>query len=166
MENKLTGNADHYTTEQLKTSYISGRLGGQAIANLQPYLRETHPNRITTQKHMMEHLWEEYYDPNVREDSLKAYYELKYKVGDDIRKFKNEFVRLAGETGREPRSWKEEFNSRLTERLQTSLTRDYIDDFVDFDAFARLAVRIVGNWARNRDANRNGRKTKTAKDST
>lgn len=151
IQNKLSGNADHFPTDSMRMTYIEGRLGGRAAADLQPYLRDTHPDQIRKSQALLKHLWNEYFDDNVREDSLKAYNRLEYKPGDDIRVFKNEFVRLAGEIRRNKESWKEEFNSRLSTNLQTTLTRDYIDDNVGFEDFARLAVKIVGNWKRSRD---------------
>lgn len=182
IENKLDGNADHFPTDRLRMTYIEGRLGGRAASDLQPYLRSTHPDQIKSSSALLKHLWEEYFDENIKEDSLKKYNNLELRAGEDIRAFKNEFVRLAGEIRRDKASWKEEFNSRLYSGLQTVLTRDYVDPAVSFDTFARLAVKIVGNWARNkesrkeeapkkdkkrdRDSNRGGRAKGTGAKST
>lgn len=151
IENKLDGNSDHYPTGRLRMSYVEGRLGGNASADLQPYLRSTHPDQLQPCTALLKHLWDEYYDDNIKEDSLKRYNNLEYRPGDDIKVFKNEFVRLAGEIRRSKSSWKEEFNSRLHGSLQTVLTRDYIGDNVGFEDFARLAVKIVANWKRSHD---------------
>jgi transposase-like protein len=152
ISNKLEANADHFPTERMKMAYIEGRLGGKASMDLQPYLRDTYPNQITTASKLMEHLYCEYLDTNVKEDSLSAFIKLKYQPGTDFKEFKNEFVRLAGEIRRHKDTWKEELNTRLPASLQIAMTRDYVDDAVDFEQFSRMASAIIVSWKRSKQS--------------
>jgi len=56
IENKLKGNQDHYPTEDIRIAYVESRLGGTASFNLQPYLRDTHPNQIKDATTLLKHL--------------------------------------------------------------------------------------------------------------
>lgn len=142
MENKLAVNHDHFETELSKTAYIQSRVGGKASSDLMPYCRRDHPDQLTTAAKMMDHLWKQYDNPSRREDARKAYNKLVYKPSDDFAKFKNDFVRLAGELKKPRSEWKEEFNSKLTPTLQTSLVSQFADDNLSFEEYSTYALRI------------------------
>ncbi|KAK3896447.1 hypothetical protein C8A05DRAFT_20576 [Staphylotrichum tortipilum] len=141
VENKLAVNADHFLTDRALQVYIESRIGGTAKSELSPYLRKTHPNPITTPERLMDHLWEQYFDPMTAQRSKDEYEDLRMKPGSEFLAFKNDFVRLAGECGRPRADWKDEFNRRLTPALQRSLAHAFLDDSVDFDAYARLGLQ-------------------------
>ena len=54
----------------------------------------------------MAHLWEQYHDPMVTQNALREYDDLKLEPGDNFLSFMNDFVRLAGETGKPRSCWK------------------------------------------------------------
>lgn len=139
--NKLRVNADHFNDDHARQTYIESRLGGRAKRELAPYLRDTHPEPITSSERLLAHLWEQYHDPIKAQRSIEAYDELKMDPSDDYLTFKNDFVRLAGECGKPRASWKHEFNRRLTDSLQRALAGAFIDDTVTFDQFSRLGMQ-------------------------
>ncbi|KAL2017203.1 hypothetical protein VTK56DRAFT_2410 [Thermocarpiscus australiensis] len=158
--NKLKVNADHFNDDQARQAYIESRLGGKAKRELAPYLRDTHPEPITTSDRLLTHLWEQYHDPLKSQKSLEAYDDLEMKPGDDYLAFKNDFVRLAGECGKPRASWKHEFNRRLSDSLQRALAGAFLDDTVTFDQFVRLGMqhaminkRVSERRAANRQTN-------------
>jgi len=76
--------------------YIKGRLGGKVANKLEPYLREEHPNRLTTLQTLLNHLYTQYHNPEAAEKALEAFDSLNYVRNTDFYVFKNNFIRLAG----------------------------------------------------------------------
>lgn len=141
--NKFEVNADRFHSDRAKMAYVEGRLSGKASRNLLPYLRETHPEQITTSEALLDHLYNEYYNPNSAEKAIEAFNDLKMKPGDDYHDFRNEFVRLAGECGRPKRDWKAEFKRRLLPTLQDKLVMSYLDPTVEFEQYARTGAQLA-----------------------
>jgi uncharacterized protein YoxC len=167
--NKLKVNADHFNDDQARQAYVESRLGGKAKRELAPYLRDTHPEPITTSDRLLAHLWEQYHDPLKAQKSLESYDDLRMKPGDDYLTFKNDFVRLAGECGKPRTSWKHEFNRRLTDSLQRALAGAFIDDTVTFDHFVRLGMQhamINKRVSERQSANREGGNKSNSKKTT
>lgn len=143
MRKKLSVNHDHFVDDDAKQAYIESRLGGKAADELMPYLRDTHPDQIDSPAKLMTHLWNEYYDPNQAEKALDEFAELKLRSGGDYQAFKNNFVRLAGETGQPRTKWKTEFKRRLPTTLQIALAAAYIDPNVTFEQLAQQGANIA-----------------------
>lgn len=143
MKKKLSVNHDHFAGEDAEQAYIESRLGGTAADELMPYLRDTHPDRIDSPAKLMTHLWNEYYDTNQAEEALDEFAGLKLRSGGDYQAFKNNFVRLAGETGQPKTKWKTEFKRRLPTTLQIALAAAYIDPKVTFEQFAQQGASIA-----------------------
>ena len=173
ISNKLRVNADRFATDVAKQAYIESRIGGEAADALTPYLRDTHPEPIDTSAKLLSHLWKEYSDPNRTQVALAAFQKLSLANSTDFATFKNDFVRLAGELGRNKTEWKDEFHTRLTPTMKTALAAQYVDPDVGFDRFARLGANIAlvnknayegyrpANPARgNRGGNRGNRSTR------
>ena len=72
-------------------------MGGKATNELEPYLREEHPNQLTTSQTLLDHLYTQYHNPKAAEKALKAFNNLNYIQNANFHVFKNNFVRLAGE---------------------------------------------------------------------
>lgn len=146
LQNKLRTNADHFDNDAARQSYIESRLGGKAASELAPYLRDTHPDQITTSENLMNHLFAQYHDPLVAEKSRDDFDSLLMKIGDNYAEFKNNFVRLAGETGLNKASWKREFKRKIPPTIFRSLVSQYNDATVTFDYFAKLAGDIAHSF--------------------
>ncbi|KAK4181973.1 hypothetical protein QBC35DRAFT_370465, partial [Podospora australis] len=121
MVNKVEVNRDHFANDRALLAYIESRIRGKAAEDLAPYLREGHPNKITDPEKLMDHMWHEYTDHNTREKAVTDFDKLKLDRASGYQKFKNEFVRLAGEIGRSRSEWKTEFKRRLYGSLQRAL---------------------------------------------
>jgi hypothetical protein len=143
IKNKLVVNADHFPTTHAAQTYVETRIGGVAADNLQPYLRENSALQITTAEELVKHLEAEYRDPNQGRRARDAYEALRMKPSDDYLRFKNEFVRLAGECGENRAAWKDQFKRRLTTALQGSLALAYCDDAIGFEHFARVGAEVA-----------------------
>jgi uncharacterized coiled-coil protein SlyX len=164
IENKLIVNEHHFDSDEVKRVYIESRVQGKAGENLLPYLSPDHPNRIKTSKALLKHLWTEYHDHNRRVNALSEYNDLTMEPGDDFTKFRNTFVRLAGEC-RKPRSdWKEEFHRKMLPSMMDKLAREAIDDNVDFEAYARVAGQLALNYEQTQKAKK--KKDKSVQAST
>lgn len=150
LKNKLDVNADHFATDTAAKIYIESRVGGDAAANLEPYLEEGHPDQILTTDQLKKHLWNEYRNPSKKEDALSEFSKLKFEPGDDFNKFKNKFVKLAGECRKPKADWKEEFNRKLSTYLKTSMAASYREDAVGFEQFALIASDIADTFRRAR----------------
>lgn len=143
LKDKLEGNSDHYPTDRHRLIYIKGRLSSTALRNLHPYFSDNHPDKITTSKALLDFLYNEYHDYSRDEKALSEFNDLVMKSDYDFMRFKNDFVRLAGECRKDKKEWKREFNRRLPKELKTPLAAHYIDDAIDFDRFVRIAQEIA-----------------------
>lgn len=163
IENKLIINADHFDTDRAKCAHIESRLGGNASANLQPYLAHTHPNAITTAKAMLQHLWNEYHDPTTVRKAKEKFRALEMQPSDDFLEFKNTFVRLAGESQFPKSEWKDEFRTKLTGIMQQYMMPAYINPETDFEAYVRYGTETALSLVQaqekrqkvNKDSNKN-----------
>jgi hypothetical protein len=143
IENKLEVNDDHFRNDRARQAYVESRLGGKAKRELAPYLRNTHPTPINTSLKLLVHLWKQYYDPTTEQKALDEYDNLKLRPGDDFLAFKNDFVRLAGETGKPRSTWKHEFNRKLYDSFQRSMVPSFASPTVTFDQFVVEAQQIA-----------------------
>jgi hypothetical protein len=143
VENKLEVNDDHFRNDRAVQAYIESRLGGKAKRELAPYLRSTHPAPVNTSAKLLAHLWRQYYDPTMEQKAFDDYDNLKLEPGDDFLAFKNDFVRLAGETGRPRSTWKHEFNRKLYSSFQRSMVPSFANPAVTFDQFVIEAQQIA-----------------------
>ena len=80
--NKLKVNADHFADDEARQAYIENRLAGYAAKDLQPYLRDTHPNQITASKALMAHLKRQYDNPNTACQAMEDFEKLRMYQGD------------------------------------------------------------------------------------
>lgn len=142
LSNKLEANADYYPTDIAERVYIESRLQGAAASDLQPYLRKGHPDQIQTAEQLLDHLWNEYYDPNVRDKAAKDFADLEMKADMTYKEFRNKFVRLAGECGIPRNDYKREFHRRVLPSISRALAAQYIDDEYSFNRYAEVGAQI------------------------
>jgi outer membrane murein-binding lipoprotein Lpp len=124
LNNKITVNCDLFHDNRAVMAYIEGRVAGPAAEGLAPYLRSydnDNSTTLTTATALMHHLWEEYHDPNRRENAIQEFAKLSLKSGEDYHKFRSAFIRLAGEAGKARKEWKAEFKRKLYPTLQNAL---------------------------------------------
>lgn len=142
MEGKLRANADHYASGEDEMTAIKGKLEGTAAANLLTYIQSTNPNRIRTKDALMKHLWIEYYDHNAVALAEDAFADLKMDPKQDFLAFKNEFVRLAGESGEPRDKWKHLLKKKITDRRQNALVTHWFAPNMDFDKICQMARQV------------------------
>jgi Zinc knuckle len=109
-------------------------------------------------------LWRQYDDPTKEQRALDDYDNLKLEPGDDFLSFKNDFVRLAGETEKPRSTWKHEFNRKLYDSFQRSMVPSFANPAVTFDRFVIEAqqIAIINKRASERQAaNRQNRNNAT-----
>lgn len=164
IENKLIINADHFDTDRAKCAHIESRLGGNASANLQPYLAHTHPNAITTAKAMLQHLWNEYHDPTTVRKAKEKFKALEMEPSDDFLQFKNTFVRLAGESQFPKSEWKDEFRTKLTGIMQQYMMPAYINPETDFEAYVRYGTETALSLVQAQEKRQKANKDKAPKE--
>lgn len=137
---KIKGNSELFPTEDSKFGYALSYIGGEAMEGMESRLEDDCPadEKITTLQDIFDHLEPFYKDPTELPRAKKDFADLQMAKTPSYRDFVTQFVRLATKA-RVPRSeWKYEFNARLTSKLQYGMTRDYIDETVRYDEFARL----------------------------
>ncbi|KAK3347586.1 hypothetical protein B0H65DRAFT_507647 [Neurospora tetraspora] len=100
-----------------------------------PYLRETHPDQLTTYSGLMTHLWRQYHDPNQEENALINFTKLKMKDNDNFDFFKNKFVRMAGECQRPKTEWKRELFQRLPAEYKKQMGAKHRDPSISFESY-------------------------------
>lgn len=166
LTNKLEVNYDHYRNDAARRVYIESRLQGKASSDLQPYLRKGHPDQIQTTEQLLDHLWNEYYDPNARDRAAAQFASLKMKAGDTYKGFRNEFVRLAGECGIARSEYKREFHRRLIPNISRLLAAQYIDESMPFGRYAEVGAQIdltyqLSKEVEKKETNTNSRTTGT-----
>jgi hypothetical protein len=110
-------------------------MAGYAFKDLMPYLRETHPDQLTTYSSLMTHLWREYSDPNQDEKALVNFTKLKMKDSDNFDFFKNKFVRMAGECQRPKTEWKRELFQRLPAEYKKQMGAKHRDPTISFESY-------------------------------
>jgi hypothetical protein len=79
----------------------------------------------------------------VAEEALDEYNELYMKPGDDYAKFKNEFVRLAGECNKPRTEWKSEFKRKVLPAISDKMVMAFLDKKVAFEEYARTGAQIA-----------------------
>lgn len=164
IENKLIINADHFDNDRAKCAHIESRLGGNASANLQPYLSHTHPNAITTAKAMLEHLRSEYHDPTAVRKAKEKFKALEMQHGDDFLAFKNTLVRLTGESQFPKSEWKEEFRTKLTGIMQQYMMPAYVDPKNEFEAYVRYGTETAISLVQSQEKRQKANKDKAPKE--
>ncbi|KAK4148364.1 hypothetical protein C8A00DRAFT_19794 [Chaetomidium leptoderma] len=143
MMRKLKGNADHYENEAGRFGYAVSWIGGQALELLEPYLEPGSVNEMTTVDEVMRFLEKNYTDPTAIRKAKNEFLDLKMEPAGDYRDFVTKFVHLAAKAGVAKEDWKDEFNRRLSARLQRGMMRDFIDDSVDFDEYQQLGFQFA-----------------------
>lgn len=94
MRNKMTANKKMMPTELLKKSYVQSRVSGNALAQLEPRLRENTTRPFTMANEMLDILTSAFGDPNRKQTARTKYRTLRQ--GDrDFSDFRAKFQRLA-----------------------------------------------------------------------
>lgn len=123
---KLTANADHFDTSQLRMAYVASRCEGKARKHITPRMREDALNPYADSKDMLDHLKTIYSDPNRVTTAKHQFRQLYMKVSDKFHDFLSEFLYLAAEAGVAEDDWKDELYFKLTTKLQELCISDRI----------------------------------------
>ncbi|ODM22623.1 hypothetical protein SI65_00212 [Aspergillus cristatus] len=145
MTQKLTANADHFDTPQLRMAYVASRCEGKARRHITPRMRDDTMNLYTDSKDMLDHLKTIYSDPNRVTTAKHQFRQLYMKVNDKFHDFLSEFLYLAAEAGVAKDDWKDELYHKLTTELQKLCISESIKDgtFQEFSsAVSQTASRL------------------------
>ena len=155
MNDKLSVNADHFSSDQARLAYIKGRLGKEVMTSLLPHLSPDFPEQITTSEDLLKHLRLEYTDPNKEAHARAEWKALDMKAsGEDFVTFKNRFVRLAGQN-KIPRSqWKEEFKNVVTPRFKYALINQFLDPAMSFNDLVKRGQEIAFDFKKDAEASK------------
>lgn len=138
LKRKLEGNSELFPTEACKFGYALSHIGGDAMEALDCHLEDGALEPITTLEDLIDFLECQYKDPTELQQAKNDFHDLAMSTGQSYREFLTSFVQTASKAGIPKAEWKYEFNRRLTWRLQVGMTRDYIDETVNFEEFSRL----------------------------
>lgn len=140
VKNKLRGNADSYPTEELKIIYVSGRVGGDALALISPRLDVANRHAYETVSDLYQHLEELYGDPNKERNARQAFKDLTMKKGQTFQEFYALFLRYVADGNISPQDLKDDLNDKLTWKLQETVATYYNNPAVGTTEFARYCT--------------------------
>lgn len=164
---KLTANADHFDTPQLRMAYVASRCDGKARKHITPRLRQDAMNPYTDSKDMINHLKTIYDDPNRVTTAKHQFRQLYMKANDKFHDFLSEFLYLAAEAGVAEDTWKDELYIKLTTKLQELCIAESYKD----GSFQEFSSAVSQTASRLEVINHRNQKTRsfnfpTGKDST
>lgn len=168
MSQKLTANADHFDSPQLRIAYVASRCEGKARKHITPRMREDVVNPYIDSKDILNHLKTIYDDPNRVTTAKHQFRQLYMKNGDKFHEFLSEFLYLAAEAGVAENTWRDELYVKLTTKLQElCISESYKEGpFQDFsNAVSQTASRLEVINHRNQK-NRSFNPSPTSKDTT
>jgi len=161
LEGKLLLNADHYPTQLAKIVYIRSRLTGDAALQMKPYFPTKTgsgtEDTISTHEELLVLCQREWGNPHEAEEARENFRNLTYQPGDSWNRFKNDFVRFAGESRKPRTEWKPELKDKI---MIPSLLKQLADDFanpcVSFEEICERCSRqaLVSKMLKNREATR------------
>jgi Zinc knuckle len=137
VKNKLRGNADAYPSEELKIIYVSGRVGGDALALISPRLDEASRHAYTTVAELYTHLEELYGDPNKERNARQALKDLVMQKGQTFQEFYALFLKHVADGNVNSPDLKDDLYNKLTWKLQEAVATYYNDPNVMTTQFAK-----------------------------
>jgi transposase InsO family protein len=146
MEDKLSANADHYSTPTLRLAYVRSRCGGRAIEHLLARSRPTSVNPYRDASEIFDHLKTIYQDVNRAWNAKGKLRRLYMRASDKFQDFVSEFCYLAQESGLAESEWKEELYHKLHVNLQRLVIPEVNDSDLSFNEFTVICTKIVGRW--------------------
>ena len=143
---KFNGNRELFPTEDSKFGYATSYISGEVQENLEPFLSEDclEEDRITNVDELLVFLENAYKDPTELARAKRDFKDLAIDKGGktvSYRDFVIKFNHLVVKARIPKSEWKEEFNQRLSRRLQYGMTREFIDDSIDYTEFVRLGYQ-------------------------
>lgn len=154
---KLSANAAHFNTPQLRMAYVASHCEGRAQKHITPRMRSDTANPYTDSDDMLDHLTTIYSDPNHVTTAKHQFRQLYMKAGDKFHDFLSEFLYLAAEAGVAEEDWKDELYHKLTTELQKLCISASIQDgtFQEFSStVSQTASRLeVINHRSSRNRN-------------
>jgi hypothetical protein len=170
VKNKLRGNQDHYTTEDIRVIYVAGLLQGDALALVTPRLDPDHACYYGTVKELYRHLSELYADPNRAKNARADFKKLYMKKDQAFQEFYAQFLRLTADGNIPKQDLKEELNDKLSWKLQEAVTVYYNDTSINVTRFAQYCITIDqqsrGRAEKIEKANRKGNQSKRGQSGT
>jgi hypothetical protein len=126
MKQKLSANADHFDTPELRMAYVASRTADNAREHLMPRMRDEAMNKYQDSDEMLEHLKTIYGDPNRVINAKYKFRNLFMKTSDRFHDFLSEFLRIAAEAEIKDDNWREELYPKLTTELQKLVMSEFI----------------------------------------
>ncbi|KAK1144166.1 hypothetical protein N8T08_005830 [Aspergillus melleus] len=132
---KLRANQDHYTTPDLRMTYVQSRTEGKALQHLVSR-QQTRGNGYRDENEMLEHLRSIYYDPNRAIIAKNKFRNLRMKKDDKFHEFLSEFIYVASEAGIHDEDMKDELYQKLPRKLQEMTVAKRNKDTYSFSRFS------------------------------
>jgi len=151
VKNKLRGNRDWYTTDELKLIYVAGLLEGDALALVSTRLDPDHPQYYGSEVKLYEHLRELYADPNKEKNARTDFKRLFMKKDQTFQVFYATFLRLVADGHITSTDLKEDLNDKLAWKLQEAVAVYYNDPSIGTTQFAQHCTTL-DQQIRNRAA--------------
>jgi len=146
MEDKLSANADHYSTPTLRLAYVRSRCGGRAAEHLLARSRFNSVNPYRDASEIFDHLKTIYQDVNRAWNAKGKLRRLYMRASDKFQDFLSEFCYLAQESGLAESEWKEELYHKLHVNLQRLVIPEINDGDLSFNEFTVICTKTVGRW--------------------
>ncbi|KAI9035592.1 uncharacterized protein KD926_003221 [Aspergillus affinis] len=162
---KMTANADHYPTTELRIAYVTSRCERDARQHISP--------RLLTQNYrdfgeILSHLKSIFVDPNKARNARRKFNSIKMAAFKDYYTFASEFQNLAVERQIDRDTWKESFFFALPDEIQRMVVYVFNDDNRTFEDFTHECAKVADLWAdlkkcrNNKNAARDSSKSLTS----
>jgi hypothetical protein len=146
METKLRANADHFSTSELRKTYVASRLAGAAYDQIVPVLNDSSGDSEITLDDgddILDFLEQIYGDP-VRQDRAEFDFEkLRMKDSDKFAVFLAEFTRLANDAMIPREKRVKLLHRKLTPKLQHKLVGKASKSGITLTEFVEKAHRVA-----------------------
>lgn len=161
MQQKLSANADHYDTPELRRAYVASRCEGDAAKHITKRLKNDAVNAYKDSTDLLEHLEQIYHDPNRLASAKLKFRGLFMKNKDKFHDFLSEFIYWADEAEIDEKDWREELYQKITTDLQKLTMSEAIrtngtfQEFVNYCSQTANRLEVINNRSRHNRVFRN-----------
>jgi hypothetical protein len=165
---KLVKNADHFANDREKIEYIASRLGGSALDAILPWITANFRGQVllNTTKEVLDHMYEQYHDPNEYETARLKYRDLRMSPSERFATFRIEFTRWASQAGVDKDDMKRDLHEKLPKRLNELLAEKSQDNAITYEQYCKSAMIIDFQQQRNYLTEQAGKERKTTTTAT
>ncbi|KKA22077.1 Gag/polymerase/env polyprotein [Rasamsonia emersonii CBS 393.64] len=161
MQQKLSANADHYDTPELRRAYVASRCEGDAAKHITKRLKNGAINAYKDSTDLLEHLEQIYHDPNRLASAKLKFRGLFMKNKDKFHDFLSEFIYWADEAEIDEKDWREELYQKITTDLQKLTMSEAIrtngtfQEFINYCSQTANRLEVINNRSQHNRVFRN-----------